>query len=132
MKATIKLKGLDELERNTNKMLKALGAEKQKLLMEQAQVVRDAVRQAAPRGLTGNLKGAAYAKSMPETTVYPVAGFAGIRGGKAPHGHLVEYGHGGPHPAPAYPFFFRAWESVKDRVRRAIEEGLKKTIEGSL
>lgn len=40
--------------------------------------------------------------------------------------HLVEYGHGGPHPAPAYPFMRPAWQSTKARafaeLRRAAEE----------
>lgn len=29
-------------------------------------------------------------------------------------GHLVEFGHGGPHPAPAYPFMIPAAESEQD------------------
>lgn len=29
-------------------------------------------------------------------------------------GHLVEFGHGGPHPAPAYPFMIPAAESQRD------------------
>jgi hypothetical protein len=36
---------------------------------------------------------------------------------KAPHAHLVEYGHGGPNPAPAHPFLrpakFRVLSHVK-------------------
>jgi hypothetical protein len=28
-------------------------------------------------------------------------------------GHLVEFGHGGPHPAPAYPFLVPAAEATK-------------------
>jgi len=36
---------------------------------------------------------------------------------KSPHAHLVEYGHGGPNPAPAHPFLrpakFRVISQVK-------------------
>lgn len=30
---------------------------------------------------------------------------------RAPHAHLVEFGHGGPNPAPAHPFLRPALES---------------------
>lgn len=32
------------------------------------------------------------------------------------HGHLVEFGHGGPHPAPANPFMRPAYDETKNRV----------------
>jgi hypothetical protein len=76
---SVYLKGLDQLERNTNKLIKDVTTEKTKLLLEQAQVVRDALREAAPRGPTGNLKAACYAKAYPETTTSPAVAFAGIR-----------------------------------------------------
>lgn len=36
---------------------------------------------------------------------------------KAPHAHLVEFGHGGPHPAPAHPFLRPAKESVIAKIK---------------
>lgn len=38
-------------------------------------------------------------------------------GARAPHAHLVEYGHGGPHPAPAHPFLRPAKERVFSQVK---------------
>jgi len=129
LKPSIYLKGIDKFERATNRLLKDVTDEKTKLLLEQAKVVRDAIREAAPPGPTGNLKAACYAKAYPETISRPAIAFAGIRPRKAPHAHLVEYGHGGPHPAPPHPFFFRAWESVRDEVRETIKQGLKAIVE---
>ena len=132
MEASIYLKGIDQLERNANKIIKAVDKEKTALLRKQAQLVRNRIREKAPRGPTGNLKAAAYASVLPPRVGQPAVAFAGIRPRKAPHAHLVEYGHGGPHPAPAHPFVRPAWDEMKDEVRRNIQEGLKKLVEGSV
>lgn len=42
--------------------------------------------------------------------------------------HLVEFGHGGPKPAPAYPFMRPAWESS----REACMEAIRDTLEAAL
>lgn len=44
---------------------------------------------------------------------------------KAPHAHLVEFGHGGPHPAPAYPFLRPAVAMCRARVASMIESALR-------
>lgn len=36
---------------------------------------------------------------------------------RAPHAHLVEFGHGGPHPAPAHPFLRPAKERVISQIK---------------
>ena len=132
MKAQIYLRGIEELERNANKLIKEVNDEKQKLLLSQARIVRDKIRARAPRGPTGILKKAVYATSLPASLRGPAVAFAGIRPRKAPHAHLVEYGHGGPHPAPPHPFVQPAWDSCKEEVRKNIELGLKKTVEGAV
>jgi len=132
MQASIYLKGLDQLERQANKLIKEVNSEKTKLLLAQARIVRDRIKARAPRGATGNLKKAAYAKGIPASMGGPAVAFAGIRPRKAPHAHLVEYGHGGPHPAPAHPFVRPAWDGCKEEVKRNIELGLKKTVEGAI
>jgi HK97 gp10 family phage protein len=129
LKQQIYIKGLDALERETNKIIKDLSEEKTKLLLGQAQIVRDRIKEKAPRGKTGNLKKAAYAAALPETTTSVAVAFAGIRPRKAPHAHLVEFGHGGPHPAPAHPFIRPAWEETKEQVRENIKSGLKQVVE---
>ena len=115
-----------------NKLLKGVTNEKTKLLLTQARLVRDRIREKAPRGPTGNLKAAAYASALPEKVTAPAVAFAGIRPRKAPHAHLVEFGHGGPHPAPPHPFVRPAWDEMKERVKQDIKEGLKRIIEGAV
>lgn len=48
-------------------------------------------------------------------------------------GHLVEFGHGGPHPAPAYPFMRPAWDENAARIEQLFAEevsvGLRKLVE---
>lgn len=43
-------------------------------------------------------------------------------------GHLVEFGHGGPHPAPAHPFVRTGFEATKD----AAAEAMRSTIEAGI
>jgi len=132
METQIYLKGIDQLERNMNKLLKEVTSERTKLLLTQARLVRDAIREKAPLGATGNLKASAYASALPSKIDSPAVAFAGIRPRKAPHAHLVEFGHGGPHPAPPHPFVRPAWDEMKERVKQDIKEGLKRIIEGAV
>lgn len=50
-------------------------------------------------------------------------------GAYAPHAHLVEYGHGGPAPAPPHPFIGPAYDKHEAEayaeIRRILEEELK-------
>jgi len=131
LKCQIYLKGLDVLEKETNKIVKQLGEGKQKVLLTQARIVRDRIREKAPQGPTGNLKAAAYATALPESTTRKAVAFAGIRPRKAPHAHLVEFGHGGPHPAPPHPFVRPAWDEIRDTVKNNIRDGLGKVVKGS-
>lgn len=42
--------------------------------------------------------------------------------------HLVEYGHGGPKPAPAHPFIRPAWEESREACIKAIRDTLEAGI----
>jgi HK97 gp10 family phage protein len=53
---------------------------------------------------------------------------AGIDLKRAPHAHLVEYGHGGTSPAPAYPFLRPAVASVRWAIVQIIESALKRLL----
>ncbi len=132
MQPTIYLKGIEQFERNCNKIIKEVNEEKTGLLLQQARLVRDRIKEKAPKGPTGNLKAAAYATAYPPKLSGAAVAFAGIRPRKAPHAHLVEYGHAGPHPAPPHPFFRPAWDECKDEVQRNIAAGLGKTVEGAV
>lgn len=46
----------------------------------------------------------------------------------APHAHLVEYGHGGPHPAPPHPYLEPAAEMAEAEAIDAIMEELTKGL----
>jgi HK97 gp10 family phage protein len=141
----IKLEGLDELEKAVNAINKELDKNRGKLLLSCAGEVRDAIRNKAPVGPTGNLKAAAYANLSPDKNV----AFAGIRPKRAPHAHLVEYGTSGARrakkskvlvskygeffgpvvaPMPAHPFVRPAWDEKKEGIKRKIREGLKDII----
>ena len=47
----------------------------------------------------------------------------------APHAHLVEFGHGGPAPAPPHPFVRPAFDAQADNAFRIIREELGKAID---
>ena len=47
----------------------------------------------------------------------------------APHAHLVEFGHGGPAPAPPHPFIRPAFDRQADNAFRIIREELGKAID---
>lgn len=78
---------------------------------------------------TGRLKGAilaAYGDPKKSNVLVGVKS-RGPRG--APHAHLVEYGHGGPSPAGAHPFFRPAVTASRNTVAAVIAEGLKELVE---
>jgi HK97 gp10 family phage protein len=43
--------------------------------------------------------------------------------------HLIEDGHGGPHPAPAFPFKQPAYEQTKDQAANIAKETIKEVIQ---
>jgi HK97 gp10 family phage protein len=131
MEVTVEIEGIKDLEKNVRKLAKATDPDEVgQVLLKQAAILEGRFRSAAPMGPTGRLKAAAYSNLAPSK----IAAFAGIRQGKgkAPHAHLVEFGHGGPHPAPAHPFMRPAWDSSKREVLEGIEQGLKKNIEEAI
>lgn len=60
------------------------------------QIATDA--KSSVNSVTGNLKRSIKARK----SKFEDGGYIVIA--RAPHAHLVEYGHGGPRPAPAHPF----------------------------
>ena len=44
---------------------------------------------------------------------------------KAPHAHLVEFGHGGPAPAPEHPTMRPAYEEEKGNLIRNLAEAIR-------
>lgn len=50
----------------------------------------------------------------------------------AQHGLWVERGHGGPHPAPAHPFFRPAFDSKEQEARDKVVEILNDALKGAM
>lgn len=51
--------------------------------------------------------------------------------GEAPHAHLVEFGHGGPHPAPPHPFLRPGYEAGKQEAYQIMKEELASWVRGA-
>jgi len=135
MKPSIYLKGIDELERKCNNILKELSKEKRLIVLSAVRYIRDGIKENIKSQFkvrSGNLLKSPYAVAYPEKTDSPVIGFAGVRPRRAPHAHLLEYGHGGPHPAGPHEFVRPAIDDRKGRALDMVEAKLKKTIEGAV
>lgn len=50
--------------------------------------------------------------AAPGKTGHPSV-IVGVDRKKAPHASLVEFGHGGPHPAPPHPFLRPAYDAIR-------------------
>ncbi len=77
-------------------------------LKKDAQVLSNRIRSRAPRGETGNLKRSLKADVFRDQNPLNPAAYVTVdrrEGTGGRHAHLVEFGHGGPAPAPAHPFF---------------------------
>jgi len=120
-------KQIDEIERNVNKIVANVNKEKTATLLAAARKVQKRIKEKAPRGPTGNLKKATYAKALPETLTRPSVAFAGIRARKAPHAHLLEFG---TVKMPPHPFIRPAWDSIKEEIGRDLENAFKRGING--
>ena len=139
----IKLEGFDELRNDLNRMAEKAGsAAADKALRAGAKpIYRDMKRQAKidPKIRTGNLYKSIKVGRITLTTRrsnYKTAKRIRIgsfekaeAGAYAPHAHLVEYGHGGPYPAPPHPFvrpaFDRKQDEALEEIRRVLKEELK-------
>ena len=49
--------------------------------------------------------------------------------GGAEYANPVEFGHGGPHPAPAHPFVRPAFDAVKDEAYEQVKKDLQTALE---
>ena len=82
---------------------------------ENAEIIAKQVKvdaKANIHNVTGNLKKGIKAKK----SKYEDGGWIVLS--TAPHSHLVEYGHGGPRPAPPHPFLRPALDKNIEAARR--------------
>lgn len=99
------------------------------VIMSAAEAIR---RDAAGRirDKTGALRSALFVYGKQQRSSRNLlAVLAGVSPKKAPHRHLVEYGHGGPHPAPPRPFWRPAvlaqWPVWRTRIMNAALEAIR-------
>lgn len=98
--------GWQQFDKNINKLINAIDDKPiEDALFEDAETLRDRIKAVAPGGPTGNLRKGIVAKKFKTKRKGAPATHVSIDYRIAPHAHLVEFGHGGPHPAPPHPFF---------------------------
>jgi HK97 gp10 family phage protein len=136
IKPTVYIKGIDDFEKNINKVISSTTRHIPPVLNTAGQKVRKRLKANTPVGKkqineAKKMKNATYTKVTPETSSYPATAFVGYRPRKAPHAHLVIGGHGGPHPAPAYNIVQKTWDEMRDEVKTDIEKGITKAVEGA-
>ena len=129
----MQLNGADYLKNDLATMADALGddgAAAARILKGAAQPILDQMIQNAstdPRPQSGNLRDALRIKKASKRRGAQVTIGVHAEGG-APYAHPVEFGHGGPHPAPPHPFVRPAFDS---KAAEAYEE-LKKLLNAAL
>ena len=82
---------------------------------------------ALPHRRTGRLQ-AALKIGKSKRTRYRRSVDVGVFGNDAPHAHLVEFGHGGPAPAPEHPFMAPAYEATKDEAMRIVRDAIAEAL----
>jgi HK97 gp10 family phage protein len=129
-----KLEGLKELDAQLQQLIKSVEPDKVEPIRQQAgQMIVDAGKPVTPydpgREKGKHLRDAWVTKLMPRRRdKNPAPAIAAIDAKIAPHAHLVEKGHGGPHPAPPHPFFRPTWDKMKRPVKNHIIDKLRDNI----
>ena len=134
----VEIKGIEEIEMNIEKIAQKMEPDVvEGILLKQADRVRDVAISNAPQGETGNLKAGIISKVIERRGNKYAPAITAINFKRAPHAHLVEFGHiikfskrGRPHGVvPPHPFFRPAWDASKEFVRESIEQEIKASIE---
>ena len=131
---SMQLNGTDDLKSDLASMANALGddgATTVRILKRAAQPILDQmIRNAStdPRPRSGNLRDALRIKKASKRRSARVTVGVHAAEGGAPYANPVEYGHGGPHPAPPHPFVRPAFDA---KAEEAYEE-MKKLLNDAL
>ncbi len=122
---SLEFKGTSDLKDDLATMASALGDDgttTAKILKGAAQPILDQMIQNAstdPRPRSGNLRGALQVKKASGRRGSRVTVGVHASEGGAPYAQPVEFGHGGPHPAPPHPFVRPAFDA---KAEEAYEE----------
>jgi len=130
----IRIDGLEELDKRLRALPDKINRDIMgKALEDGAEIIRAEAEANAPydgssmgHHLKDNIKLSDVKRRGSSTEIQ-----VGIDYKKVKHGHLVEFGHGGPKPAPAHPFMRPAFDTKKGEALHAIRETLRRLIEGA-
>jgi HK97 gp10 family phage protein len=133
---SLSVQGLPELYAQLNEMVKSVSGEKvEDAFLVGAMTLQQAVKQAAPRGPTGNLIKDIKVKQLPQIGNAPKSA---IVKSMAPHDHLVEFGSKPRYQKktgrftgsmPAHPFFRPAVDANKEAIYTQVIEDIKSAID---
>ena len=154
---TFKIEGVPKLIRTLKKAQEVSRTRTQSVLLKSARWLRDRVRVRTPVGKlkaktatftsartghtikrefggSGKLRQAVIATTFRSQPIDSPAAFVKLDYRISKVGHLVEYGHGGPQPAPPHPFFrpaidehgTRAIKKATDDLARMLEKAMKR------
>jgi len=122
--------GFDTLGYDLQKLLDMSPKAIKKALEAGAQPILSKIQANAPQGPTGRLKDAIKAGKVQKRGGSYFIKLGVIDGKTAPHAHLVEHGHGGPHPAPPHPFLRPAFDEAKDEGYALMRDTLADEMRG--
>ena len=141
----IKVEGMEELQKNVDRLKKSVFDCLSEAALDGAEIIKNASVAKAPvregllrQGIKAEVTwdrsgapvawaGAGFDKAMNDVFVkYTKAGT------RYYYPTAVEYGHVGPHPAPANPFMRPALDENRAKARTAIRNQVKKAIEGAV
>ena len=129
----VKVKGMKELEREMEKVVKEMKDELQTGTNDAANAVAGIVRSNAP----GSIAEAVETKALPRKDNYPNVTMVGVNYNKAPHQHLVEYGTAPRYTSdgayrgqmPADPFFRRSIDGAHGLIKNTIRDRARSPID---
>lgn len=137
----VNVQGMTEFEASLKMLQMALPPNKvEVILIKGASIFADAARAKAPKSKRrknkpppGNLKRSIVAKQLRRYDANePAPAIAAVDRKIAPHAHLVEYGHGGPAPAPPHPFWRPAIDANIETVQQLILRALENMVEEAM
>lgn len=135
---SLEFKGGDELRNDISRMADLLRADggdsatTNRILEAAAQPVLEQMIQNAstdPKPRSGNLRSALRIKKASRRRGARVTVGVHAKEGGAPYAQPVEFGHGGPHPAPPHPFVRPAFDARVDEAYEKLKEQLRTALD---
>jgi hypothetical protein len=102
---TVGLEGVSEVSQNIDARVAHMSGPKAKKVWMRGALVFIRYIQNLIHSRSGTLSDAVFAAYGKPEKPNVLVGVSYGTSGKAPYAWLVEFGHGGPHPAPPYPYF---------------------------